>query len=295
MNTDKKVIKIGICIVFVIFFLNLILFTVGEKEVAIVTQFGKPIKTITEPGLNIKLPFPVQQVIRFDTRLLFFEPPASEFLTSDKKNILIESFMCWKITDPVKFLVTVNDRKGAESRLSDIMFSELGAALGRYPLSSLISTSSDEIMVDAIMKKMTEAGNEKTTKEYGVTIIDMALKKLDFPDQNKDSVFKRMKAERERIAQQYRSEGEEEAMKIKAGADMEKSRILSEAKETAQKTRGEADAEAIKIYAKAFNKNPNFYKFMRTLESYEKFLNEKTTIIMPENSDLLKFLNKTNP
>ncbi len=292
MNKDRKMIKIGIITIFVILAMNLIFFTVQEKEVAIVTQFGRPIKTITEPGLNIKMPFPVQQVIRFDARLLFFEPPASEFLTSDKKNIIIESFMCWKITDPVKFLVTVNDKKGAESRLSDIMFSELGAALGRYPLSAIISTSSNEIIADTIMKKITETSNEKTTKEYGVTIVDVALKKLDFPEQNKESVFKRMKAERERIAQQYRSEGEEEAMKIKAEADMEKSRILSEAKEEAQKTRGEADAEAIKIYAKAFNKNPDFYRFMRTLESYEKILNEKTTIIMPENSDLLKFLNK---
>jgi membrane protease subunit HflC len=282
-------------VIFSFIILNLIFFKVDEKEVAIVTQFGRPIKTIREPGLNMKLPYPIQQVIRFDSRLLVFDPPPAEFLTSDKKNILVESFMCWRIVDPEKFLVTVNDKNGAESRLSDIIFSEFGAVLGSYPFSSLVSTNPDEILLDSIRKRITKVSNEKTTSEYGVEIVDVELKRLNFPEQNKESVFKRMQAERARIAKKYRSEGEEEAMKIKANADMEKSRILSEANREASKIKGEADAEAIKIYATAFKKNPDFYRFTRTLESYEKFLNEKTTIILPENSDLLKYLNKSRP
>jgi len=282
-----------LAIVFVsIIILNLIFFSVGEGEVAIVTQFGRPIKTIKTPGLNMKLPYPVQQVIRFDTRLLVFDPPEAEFLTSDKKNILVGSFMCWKITDPGKFLVTVSDKKGAEARLSDIIFSEFGAALGSHPFASLISTESDKTGISDMMKDITKKSNERTTTAFGIEVVDVQLKQLNFPDQNKESVFKRMQAERQRIAQQYRSEGEEEAMKIRATADMEKSKILSGAKKEAQKMRGEADAEATRIYAKAFEKNHDFYKYMRTLESYEKILNEKTTIILPEDSELLKFLNR---
>lgn len=281
--------------IFVFIVINMIFFRVDEKEVAIVTQFGRPIKTITEPGLNTKLPYPVQEVIRFDSRLLVFDPPPAEFLTSDKKNILVDSFMCWRIVDPEKFLVTVNDKKGAESRLSDILFSEFGAALGSYPFSSLVSTNPDEIIIDRIREKIAKISNKKTTSEYGVEIVDVELKRLNFPEQNKESVFKRMRAERARIAKKYRSEGEEEAMKIKARADMEKTRILSEARREASKTKGEADAEAIKIYAAAFKKNPDFYRFTRTLESYEKFLNDKTTVILPEDSDLLKYLNRPHP
>jgi membrane protease subunit HflC len=291
----KKGMPVIVIIVFILIVVNLVFFTVDEKEVAIVTQFGRPIKTITEPGLNTKLPYPVQDVIRFDSRLLVFDPPPAEFLTSDKKNILVDSFMCWRIIDPEKFLVTVNDKKGAESRLSDILFSEFGAALGNYPFSSLVSTSPDEIIIDSIKEKITKISNEKTSSEYGVEIVDVELKRLNFPEQNKESVFKRMRAERARIAKKYRSEGEEEAMKIRARADMEKSKILSEAKREASKIKGEADAEAIKIYAAAFEKSPEFYKFTRTLESYEKFLNDKTTIILPEDSDLLKYLNRTRP
>jgi len=293
MGKTEKIILAAL--IFVFFVLNLVFFKVDEKEVAIVTQFGKPIKTITEPGLNTKLPYPIQQVIRFDTRLLVFDPPPAEMLTSDKKNILVDSFMCWKVIDPEKFLVTVNDKKGAESRLSDILSSELGAALGRHPLSSLISTNNGEIIIGEIMKEIAELSSRETVREYGVEIVDVAIKQLNLPDQNKASVFKRMRAERARIAQKYRSEGEEESMKIKAGADMERSRILSEAKMKAQKIKGEADAEAIKIYAEAFDKNPDFYRFSRTLESYKKFLNDKTTIVLPGDSDLLKYLNTTKP
>jgi membrane protease subunit HflC len=271
--------------------LNLIFFTVEEGEVAIVTQFGRPIKTIKAPGLNMKIPYPVQQVFRFDSRLLVFDPPQAEFLTSDKKNILVGSFMCWRITDPGKFLVTVNDKKGAEARLSDIIFSEFGAALGSHPLASLISTESDKTGISGIMKDITRKSNERTSA-FGIEVVDVQMKQLNFPEQNKESVFKRMQAERQKIAQQYRSEGEEEAIKIKAKADMEKSKILSEAKKEAQKIKGEADAEATRIYAKAFTENHDFYKYLRTLESYEKILNEKTTIILPEDSELLKFLNR---
>ncbi len=171
----------ALIIIFVsIIILNLIFFSVQEGEVAIVTQFGKPIKTIKTPGLNMKLPYPIQQVIRFDTRLLIFDPPQAEFLTSDKKNILVGSFMCWKIIDPGKFLVTVNDKKGAEARLSDIIFSEFGAALGSHPFVSLVSTESDKTGISGMMKDITKKSSERTAA-FGIEIVERSTETVELP------------------------------------------------------------------------------------------------------------------
>ncbi len=267
-------------------------FVVDETSTAIVTQFGRPVRVIETAGLNWKLPQPIQSVRLFDKRLLVYDPKPTEFLTNDKKNIVVDAFVAWRIADPEKFLETVNDREGAEVRMADIVASELGAALGQYPLHALISVDPDLMKVDEIMERVALGCRTTAESSFGIEVVDLRMKRLAFPEQNKQSVFDRMRAERERTAKKYRSEGEEEAIKIRAQADKERQEILAVAYMEAEKVRGEGDAEAMRIYGEAYNTDPGFYEFVRTLESYRKFLDDKTTIVLSSDSDLLKLLDK---
>ncbi len=286
MNIKKIFLISMVVIIFVA--VNLVFFQVDQTEYVVVTQFGKPVRAITEPGLNWKLPDPVQSIQSYDKRLMVFLPGKAEFLTRDKKNIVAESYPSWKITKPVEFMKTVKDVAGAQARLSDIVSSELGVAFGQYDLSSLVTIEKEKMKLAEMMEKITLISNKKV-KGYGMEVTDVRVKVLSFPDKNKLSVFQRMRAERERIARKYRSEGTEEASKIRAEADKEKKIILSKAYEKAQKLKGEGDAGAIRIYADAYQRNPEFYKFLRSLEAYEKFIDEKTTIILPTDADILKY------
>jgi membrane protease subunit HflC len=278
--------------IIVLLLLRTTVFVVDETRTAIVTQFGRPVRVIETAGLNWKLPQPIQAIRFFDKRVLVYDPKPTEFLTNDKKNVVADAFVAWRIADPAKFLETVNDRDGAEVRMADIVASEMGAALGRYPLHALISTHPDSMKVAEIMERVTEGCRTTAETRFGIEVADVRLKRLAFPEQNKQSVFDRMRAERERTAKKYRSEGEEEAIKIRAEADKERQEILAEAYMEAEKIRGEGDAEAMRIYGAAYNADPGFYEFTRTLDSYRKFLDGKTTIVLSSDSDLLELLDK---
>jgi len=287
MSKQARWSVIGGCILILIV-LYLSFFIVSETEYVIVTQFGKPIRTIDTAGIQFKFFF--QSVQRFNKRLLIYDPRPSEFLTHDKKNILVDSFVCWRIRDPKTFLETVNDITGAELRLHDIVWSQMSATLGHYDLSSLISIEPGIMELDHIMHEISSECRNIARSSYGIEIVDVNMKRLNLPQQNKESVFERMRAERQRIAKQYRAEGEEEALKIRAETDKEKSRILSEAYRESEKIRGDGDAESTRIYSEAYSKDPNFYQLMRTLETYKKILNDKTTIVLSSDSELLKLL-----
>ncbi len=286
MKWVSLVIGIGMALLI----LNSALFQVAETEMAIVTQFGKPVRVIRDAGLGIKLPIPIQSISRFDRRLLVFDPKPGEFLTSDKKNILVDVYMGWRIEDPLKFLESVKDRSVAELFLADLTYAAIGAEIGNYPLSALVSTEPGSLCVDQIRENVTEKCREGARNEYGVDILEVRIKRLNLPDQNKESVFDRMRAERERMARKYRSEGEEEAMKIRAGTDKETRVLLAEAYRESQRILGDADADAARIYASAYSKNPEFYKMVRTLESYRKFLDDRTTVILSTDSELLNLM-----
>ncbi len=270
---------------------NLVFFVVDETEFAVVTQFGEPIRAVTTPGLQWKWPEPIQGVQFFNNRLLIYNPEKIEFLTSDKKNIVVENYVAWRIADPILFLKSLREQSRAETRLADVVASELGTALGRQELSSLVTTESGAMRLPQVLDEVTRRSDAQTQK-YGMRVVDVRLKLLNFPEKNKVSVFSRMKSERERQARKYRSEGAEEAAKIRAEAEREQKVILSEAYMKAERLKGEGDAQAIKIYADAYGQDPRFYKFLRTLESYQKFMDEKTTLVLPANSDLLKYLNE---
>ncbi|MFB0505429.1 MAG: protease modulator HflC [Thermodesulfobacteriota bacterium] len=273
---------------------GLIFFQVDEREYVVVTQFGDPIKAIKKAGLNWKWPDPIQSVNRYDDRLMTYEMGETEYLTEDKKNVMVDSYVVWKVDDPIKYMKTVKNRTGAETRLADIMSSEIGIGVGKYDLSSLFSIEPERIKFDQMMVEVKNEVARKAT-DYGIEVSDVKVTLLNFPERNKLSVFRRMKAERERIAKAYRSEGTEKALKIRADADKQKQIILSEAYKNAQKIKGEGEAIAIKTYAEAYERDIKFYELIRTLESYEKFIDGKTTVVLTADSELLKFINTSNP
>ena len=275
-----------IIIVLILIVANLSLFIVDETRQAIVLQLGKPIKAIQQPGLNWKLPF-IQNVVYFEDRLLVYDAAPTEIITKDKKTLIVDNYARWKITDPLKFLQTVRDLNGAQARLDDIIYSELRVDLGLFDMTEIVSEIREEIM-----ERVTKISNEKSAT-YGIEIVDVRIKRVDLPPENEKFIFDRMKAERERIAKQYRAEGQEESAKIIAETEKEKTIILAEAYKTAETTRGEGDAEAVKIYAQSFNKDPEFYKFLRTLDAYKITFKDKTTALLSADSEFLKYL--SNP
>ena len=281
----KKGTLLIVLIVAILFLANLSLFIVDETKQAIVLQFGKPIRAIKEPGLNWKLPF-IQNVVFFEDRLLVYDAAPTEIITKDKKTLIVDNYARWKIIDPLKFLQTVRDLNGAQTRLDDIIYSELRVDLGLFDMSEIVSERRE-----GIMKRVTDISNEKANT-YGIEIVDVRIKRVDLPPENEKYIFDRMKAERERIAKQYRAEGQEESAKIIAETEREKTVILAEAYKTAQTLKGEGEAESVKIYAESFNQDPEFYKFYRTLEAYRKTFKDKTTVLLSTDSEFLKYLNK---
>jgi modulator of FtsH protease HflC len=264
------------------------IYTIDTTEYGILTQFGKPMKVIKESGLHFKLPFFIQSVTKFSNRLLVYDSPEYEYLTKDKKNVTVTTYMLWKIENPLLFLQTVYNRVGAESRLSDVISSVIGAALGNVEFSSLLSIDKEKVQFAKMSNQITEECREIAKKNYGIDIKDVRLKRFNFPQQNKESVFERMRSERGRIAKKFRSEGEEEGIKIRADADKQKSDILAEANEKAAIIKGEGEAEATRIFAETLQRDPDFYKFLKTIETYEKIINEKTTVVIPSDSELMK-------
>jgi membrane protease subunit HflC len=264
-------------------------FVIDATECAVRTRFGRPVEVIGQPGLHFKLPF-VDDVTRLDARLLYFDPPTAEFLTEDKKNVVISSFVVWRIEDPLRFIQKLYTRENAEARLGDLAASELGTALGRVPFSGLVSASEGEGRLGEISEGIADRVRRRAAEDYGVQVVDLGIRRLAFPVQNREAVYNRMRAERERIARRFRSEGEEEAIKIRAEADQERSRLLAEAYRMAAEMKGKGEAEAARIYASAVSKDPELYRFLRTLESYDKVLDEKTTLILPGDSPLLRLL-----
>jgi membrane protease subunit HflC len=259
------------------------LFTVDETEQAIVTQLGKFVREVKEPGLHFKIPL-IQKEHKFEARVLEYDAAAAKIITDDKKHLVIDNYARWKIAEPLKFYQTVGNEFGAQSRLDDIVFSEMREELARHTLTEIVSVNRGQIM-----EKVGEQCNQKAA-DYGIQVIDVRIKRADLPQEVTHSVYDRMKAERQRIAKKYRSEGEEESVKIKAETDKNKTILLADSYMQAEKTKGEGDAEALKIYAQAYEKDPEFYAFVRTLEAYVNSLSKDTILILPDDSEFFKYL-----
>ena len=262
------------------------MFTVHMTQNAVVLELSKPKEIITEPGLYFKIPF-IQKVRYFSKQLLDNDSNPTEVITKDKKNLLVDNFTMFRIVDPLKFLETVRGERSARARLDDIVYSELRVEIGTHDLHDVVTETRN-----AIMAKVTKESNIKAA-EYGIEVVEVRIKRADLPPEVANSIFNRMRTERERIAMEYRSEGKEEATKIRAETDKEKTILVAQAYKQEQIVRGEGDAQATKIYADAYSKDQKFYTFMRSMEAYKKSLKTDTTLLMSEDSDFLGFLNKS--
>ncbi len=287
-KNNKKFI-LGVSLTLVLLAVTLMIYKVDVTEYAIVTQFGNPVATIDKPGLRIKLPDPIQSVQRLDKRIQVYQTTPIELLTLDKKSVSLDYYGTWKIIDPILYLKTVKNQIGAEARLMDVFSSSLGVQLGKYNLEQLVNIDAEKLELDVMLNEAVAYAKERAA-EYGIEVVDAQIRVLNFPEANKQSVYDRMSAEREQMAQKYRSEGSEEAAKIRADAEKEQQLILAEAYKQVQQIKGEGDAEAIRIYGEAFQKDPKFYEFIRTLETYEKTIDGNTTLIMPSTAEILKYL-----
>jgi len=260
-------------------------FVVDLTETAIVVALGKPVRTITEPGLQFKIPF-YHQVTFFDKRFLDYDAPARDVITSDKKSMVIDNFAKWRIVDPLKVFQAFQTQRGALQRLDDIIYSELRVELGRHELPEIVSANRA-----LIMKLVSDRSNEKASV-YGLEVLDVRIKRADLPEQNEKAIFQRMQAERERQAKGYRAEGEEEAQKIRSEAEKDKTIISAEAYRTSQELRGAGEAAAYKNYADAYKQGPEFFEFVRTMEAYKKVFAKDTTMVLTPDSEFLKYLKK---
>jgi membrane protease subunit HflC len=258
-------------------------FVVQQWEQGLILEFGKPIRIIQEPGLYFKTPF-IQDLTLFEKRILAAEARPAEYITLDKKRLTVDTVSRWRISQPLLFYQTVRNYAGAIARLNDITFARLRQEIGNHNFKEFIREERERIM-----NQVTD-GVEEQARRFGIDVIDVRIRRVDLPEEVQNSVFARMKAERERIAKRYRAEGDEQAREIRARADKDKEIILAEAYGKAQSLKGEGEAESAKIYAEAYNKDVDFFRFVRTMESYKTIFQENTTLLLKPDSSLLRFL-----
>jgi membrane protease subunit HflC len=274
-----------VVLVLALFVANATLFTVSQTEQVLITQFGQPIRIISDPGLHAKIPF-VQTVIYFDRRLLDYSAPAEEVILSDQRRLIVDSFTRFHITDPLKYYQAVGAQEDAiRARLNSVVTSSLRRVLGNESLLAVLSSGREHIM--GLIRDQVNA----EMKNFGVAIEDVRIRRADLPEENTQAILNRMKSERQRIAAQARAEGAEASAKIKADADRDRTVLLAEARATADKLRGQGEEAAIKIYADAFQRDPQFFSVWRTLQAYRDGLaTGQSRIVMSTDDDFFKLL-----
>jgi membrane protease subunit HflC len=282
----KRILSILGGILFVLWVLvPQVFFMLDEREQAIITQFGAYVRTVTQPGLHAKVPF-MHTVHRFDRRVLATDAQPAEYLTLDKKRVVVDYVVRWRITDPLAFFKTVRTLEGARARIEDIAFSELRRELASQDFAPVTSE-----LREPTMAAVAQSSRERMAS-YGIDLIDVRIKRADLPTEVQQSVFARMVAERSRIAKRYRSEGEEEAAKLRAETDKQREILLAQAYERSQRLRGEGEAAATAVYASAYERDPRFFLFVRTLEAYDEMLTPDTLLVLPGNAPMFHLLSQ---
>ena len=279
--------KLGKFILPLIFVIGLVvylsLFTVKEINQAIVLQFGDPKKIITTAGLQFKLPF-IQNVVFLDRRILSLDPPPAEVIASDQKRLIVDAYARFKIVDPLKFYISVGDERVARSRLATIINSRIRSVLGKQSLATLLSEERSTQM------SIIQEGVNVEAEKFGITIIDVRIKRADLPQANSEAIYKRMQTEREREAKEFRARGAEMAVTITSTADRKVTVILANAEKQSEIMKGEGDGIRNKIFADAFGQDPDFFSFYRAMQAYETALiGGDTTLILSPDSDFFKF------
>jgi membrane protease subunit HflC len=267
------------------------IFVVDQRNYAVVFSFGQIVRVIEQPGLQVKLPAPFENVRFFDRRILTIDTPEAErFITSEKKNLLVDSYVKWRIVDPRKFFVSFKgDERLAQDRLTQLVRSALNEEFTKRTVREIISDQREQVM-QGIRKKVADDASD-----IGVEIVDVRLKRVDLLAEISDSVYRRMEAERKRVANELRSTGAAESDKIRANAERQRDTILAEAYREAQKIKGSGDAKATALYADAFGRDPQFAQFYQSLQAYRSSFKDKRDVIVVEpNGEFFKFMNKKN-
>ena len=259
------------------------LYTVHQTRQALVLQFGEPKRVVTVPGMHAKIPF-IQEVIYIDRRILAYDAPAEEVIASDQKRLVVDAYLRYRILDPLRFFQTMQTEERGRQRLNTILTSSLRQVLGSVPLATLLTIERSKLMRDAT------ARTDELARDFGITVVDVRVKRADLPEANSQAIYARMKTEREREAREFRAQGAEISQRIRSRADREKTVLIAEAQKRAQITRGEGDGKAIKIFADAFGKDPDFFNFYRTMEAYRESLSgEDTTLVLSPDSEFFSF------
>ena len=282
----RNIPRLATAIILLLIILTLSTFTVDQREHAIVFRLGEIVSVKDGPGLYIKAPL-IDNVRFFEKRIMTYDPPQSDrFITSEKKNVLVDSYIKWRIIDPSQYYVSVNgDERQAERRLSQTVNDGLRAEFGKRTIQEVVSGERSEIM--DILKERAD----RDSRAIGIEIIDVRLRRVDLPKEVSESVYQRMNAERKSVANELRSQGFADSEKIRAEAERERDIIITEAYRDAQKVKGEGDAKAARIYANTFSKNKEFYDFYRSLEAYRKsFIGKEDIMVLDPNSDFFKYL-----
>ena len=265
------------------------LFIVPEREQALVLRLGDPVRIYAEPGLKWKVPL-LEQVTTFDDRVLDADPPPEEIILADQKRLVIDTFARYKITDMLLFYKTLNNEAQAVTRLSNLINSQVRSRLGNVPLSAILSEQRAEIMAGI------SASVNREAQRFGVEIVDVRIGRADLPEQTSQSIYARMRSEREQEAAEFRAQGQELAQQITARADRERTVLISEARKNSEIIRGEGDQQAIKIYADAYSDDPEFYAFYRSLAAYRKSLDgENSTLVLSPDSEFFRFFRNSRP
>lgn len=263
------------------------LFTMNEREQGLVLQFGEPKKVIKSTGLHFKIPL-IQNVVRYDKRILEYDLPVEEVIAVDKKRMLVDSFTRFKIVDPLEFYKTVGTESSVRNRINSNVISSLRRVVGRVTLDELLSEERSNIMENIKIEVNNEASR------FGIEIVDVRIRRADLPEANSQAIYERMISERVREAKEFRAKGSEIAQKIRAEADKDKTVILAEATKKSEILRGEGESEAVSIYAGAFEQDPDFYSFYRSMQAYGNVLGEDgTTMILSPDSEFLEFFNNS--
>ncbi|MES2696722.1 MAG: protease modulator HflC [Verrucomicrobiota bacterium] len=270
-------------------------FQVASNESAVLTRFGSPVRTLTEPGLYFKWPWPIDTVNRFDARLAFYDTRLSEALTQDKRNVILPVFLAWRIADPLKFLQALGTPTAAPTKLDSLATSARNALLGRYDFQELVSTDPAKLKLVELEQRLGDAIRPQALSAFGIAIEQVGIKRIALPEANTLYVYERMKAERGQYAARFRAEGRREAEELRSKTDAERTVLLAEAQKFAEETRGKAEAEAARIYADAHSQDPNFYKFLRELETLRKVTKENTTLILDTDTAPFNQLKSPTP
>ncbi len=264
------------------------LFTVHQTQQVLITQFGQPIRVISEPGLQAKIPF-IQSVITFDRRLLDFDAPGEEVILGDQRRLIVDSFTRYRITDPLVFYQTVGATEGGiRARLNSIVSSALRRVLGNEPLLSVLSTDRARIMGEIRGQVNTEA------RQFGIEVVDVRIRRADLPEENTQAILSRMQSERERVAREARAEGAEVAQRVRAGAERERTVLLAEAQAQSDILRGQGEQEALRIVAEAFGRDLDFFQFWRSMQAYREAFGEGgTRMVMTPDSEFFRYFRES--